>query len=178
MSAISKADKKPRWEEPASPETIAAQIYAVVKAVERPGCPEDAGTSHFGLHMGIGTEDIGISNRGRFLLVTIYRSSGAGPIGGQREPETCPTCGHTKHPPHYTHPGYPKCVHDKRMRALADKFGVKVQEHWNGSKNHNGVSVVLGYPCPPSLLAAILRGPSSAVSYSDWANLVTDGAAS
>lgn len=168
------ADSKPRWEEPASPESMADQIYAVVKAVERPGCPEGAGTSHFGLHMGIGTEDIGISNRGPFLQVTIYRSSGAGLIGGRKEPETCPTCGHT---PHYTHPGYPKGVHDKRMRALADRFGVKVREHWNGSNNQDGVSIVLDYPCPPSLLAAILRGPTSAVPYSDWAKLVTKGAA-
>lgn len=167
----------PRWEEPASPETIADQVYAVVKAIEQPGCPEDAGTSHFGLHMGIGTEDIGISSRGAFLQLTIYRSTGAGLIGGQRESETCPTCGHTKHPPHYTHPGYPKGIHDKRMRALADKFGVKVREHWNGSDNHNGVSVVLSYPCPPSLLTAMTRGPSSAVSYSDWAKQVTSGAA-
>jgi hypothetical protein len=175
---MTKAEDDARWEEPASPDAIAAKIYAVVKAVEQPGCPEDAGTGHFGLHMGIGTENIGISNRGRFLQVTIYRSSGAGLIGGQREPVTCPTCGHTKHPPIYTHPGYPRGVHDKRMRALADKFGVKVREHWNGLNNHDGISIVLNYPCPPSLLAAIERGPTSAVSYSEWAKRVTEGDAS
>lgn len=169
---------EPRWEEPASPEDIAKKIYAVVKAIEQPGCPKDAGESHFGVHMTIGAEAIGISNRGKFLQVTIYRSTGVGLIGGQREPETCPTCGHTKHRPHYAHPGYPKGVHDNRMRALAGRLDVNVREHWNGSNGHNGVSIVLGYPCPPSLLAAIQRGPSSPVSYSDWVKRVTKGAAS
>jgi hypothetical protein len=167
-----------KWEEPASPEEIADQVHAVVKAIERPGSPEEAGIDHFGLHMTIGTEEIGISDRGSLLLVTIYRITGAGLIGGEQKPATCPTCGHTKHPPHHIHPGYSKGVHDKRMRVLAQKLGAKVREHWNGSDNHSGVSVVFDYPCPSSLLAALRRGPTSAIRYSEWAEKVTGGLAS
>jgi hypothetical protein len=166
-----------RWEDPASPDEIAWQVRAVVDAIEKSEAPADAGITHFGLHMTVGTEDVNISSRGQFLQVTVYRICGAGLIGGQPEPTACPTCGHTKHPSRPVHPGYSKGVHDKRMRALADAFGVKVQEHWNGEDNHDGISVVLQRPCPPSLMKALARGPTSPVDYGEWAERVTGGAA-
>lgn len=167
-----------RWEPPTSPDEIANQIHSAIAAIEAaPESPEGAGISHFGLHMTIGTEVVSLSQRGSLLLVTIYRSHGAGLIGGRGEPVTCPACGHTKHPPTYIHPGYSENVHRKRMDALAKRFKVKVQEHWNGLDGQNGISIVLKRPCPPSLAAALQRGATSPVSYSDWASEVTKGMA-
>lgn len=169
--------EEPRWQEPASPEEIAATVRKVVTAIEQPGAPDNAGCGHFGLHMTIGTEDVAVSSRGHFLQVTIYRRSGP-PLNAQTKAMTCPTCGHTKHPPSYVHPGYPRGVHDKRMRALAQAFDCKVREHWNGGDWHNGISIVLAYDCPQAFVEAMARGRGGAGSYEKWAEKVTGGIAS
>lgn len=51
--------------------------------------------------------------------------------------------------------GYPKCVHDARMRAVARALDAETIISWNGTHMGKTVSVVLDVPVPPSLAVSI-----------------------
>ncbi len=114
----------------ASPADCAAAVVEAVRRLERPGCPDDACCSHFGVSsvdaspLNVG---INVSYRGPHLQVTLYKSLFPRPAA----------------------------LHRARVEAVAAALVTSIRETWNGGDGHEGISVVLGRSPPDSLVYSI-----------------------
>lgn len=108
---------------------IGQSVKRAIARLERPGCPDDAICHHLGVNAdSVDGISIGIKPHGGDTLITIY---------------------------HRPSDGYPEATHTARAAAVAEAMGSEIVETWNGEDGHDGISVVIAYPCPAALIRSI-----------------------
>lgn len=51
--------------------------------------------------------------------------------------------------------GFPGWLHQARANAIAATLNTHTIDRWNGKDGHSGISMILDYPCPASLVRSI-----------------------
>ena len=126
---------------------LARKIAERVSVLDAAEFPETVICSHHGDFLKHANLRIGITHRGRKLLVTIYdrRVTVRGFVRCRVKEEF----------DEGSWVGFNKEIHQARADTVAAALKSPIVDQWNGKDGHTGISIVLGRECPAIILAGV-----------------------